>query len=160
MQSMWSTIAGLVPFVGLVGLAAVTGARFQPGAWYRALNKPSWTPPDWAFPVVWSTLYVMIAIAGWLVWSAEGAGLAFWLWCAQLVANAAWSWIMFGRRQIALALADALLMWVLIAAFIVVAWPVSQIAALLFVPYLAWVTAATLLNLSILRQNPDHSPAS
>lgn len=143
-------VFGLACFV-----AASSGGVFAPGDWYRSLNKPSWTPPDWLFPVAWTVLYIMIAAAGVLVWRAEGFGLAMALWIGQLVLNAAWSWIMFGRKQIGLALADAGGMWVLIVAFIIFAWPVSQTASLLFLPYLAWVTVAFALNLSILRLNPD-----
>lgn len=146
---------GVLPFIALVAAAATTGAMFQPGPWYESLSKPWWTPPNWAFPVVWSTLYVMIAAAGWLVWRAEGVGLALGLWVAQLVFNAAWSWIMFSRREIALALFDAVAMWVTILAFIIVAWPVSRTASLLFLPYIAWVSTAIALNWSVLARNPQ-----
>ncbi len=146
---------GLLPFIALVAAAAMTGAMFQPGPWYASLSKPWWTPPNWAFPVVWTTLYIMIAAAGWLVWRAEGVGLALVLWVAQLVFNAAWSWIMFSRREIALALVDAVAMWVAILAFIIVAWPVSRTVSLLFLPYMAWVSTAIALNWAVLARNPQ-----
>ncbi len=145
--------ASLVVFVVLVSLAAITGAKFSPGPWYLALNKPWWTPPGWVFPVVWTILYVMIAIAGWKVWQAQGFGQLLVLWLAQLVLNAAWSWIMFGQKEIGWALVDAGGMWLLIAAFVVMAWPVSQAASILFMPYLLWVTIAFTLNLWIWRAN-------
>jgi tryptophan-rich sensory protein len=144
----------LIAFLFVTGAAATTGGLFAPGPWYDTLAKPSWTPPPWAFPVVWTILYVMIAIAGWLAWKAEGLGVLVAVWGVQIVLNAAWSWIMFGEKQIALALVDAGGMWLAIVAFIVLAWPVSQTAALLFLPYLAWVSIAFLLNLEILRMNP------
>lgn len=144
----------LIPFVLAVMLAGSTGAIFAPGDWYEGLKKPSWTPPNWLFPVAWTALYVLIAAAGWLVWRAEGVGLALMLWVAQLVLNAAWSWIMFGRKNMGLALIDAIGMWVLIAAFMAAAWPVSPWATWLFAPYLAWVTVAVALNLAVLRMNP------
>jgi benzodiazapine receptor len=145
---------------GLVCFAAATsGGIFAPGDWYKALNKPSWTPPDWLFPIAWTVLYIMIAAAGVLVWRAEGFGLALGIWTSQLILNAAWSWIMFGRKKIGLALADAGGMWLLIVAFILVAWPVNSTASLLFLPYLAWVSVAFMLNLSILRLNPGGAPA-
>ncbi|MEM7776498.1 MAG: TspO/MBR family protein [Pseudomonadota bacterium] len=144
-----------LPFVAIVIAAASTGAVFSPGPWYVALNKPSWTPPDWAFPVVWTLLYAMIAVAGWQVWSRDGFGLALAIWGLNLVLNAAWSWIMFGRQQIKLALMDALGMLLTTAAFIVVAWPISVAAAALFVPYLAWVAAAVVLNYQVWRLNPE-----
>lgn len=145
----------LAAFIVITGAAATTGTFFMPGPWYDRLAKPSWTPPKWAFPVVWTILYAMIAIAGWLVWRKQGIGLLVGVWAIQLVLNAAWSYIMFGRRDIRLALVDAGGMWLSIAAFIVLAWPVSQFASLLFVPYLIWVTIAFALNYEIVRTNPS-----
>lgn len=141
-------------FLVLTSSAAVTGGFFTPGPWYFQLNKPSWTPPGWAFPVVWTILYIMIALAGWRVWQAQGTGLVVAVWLVQMVFNAMWSWIMFGRKQIGWALLDAAGMWISIAVFIAAAWPVSQTAALLFMPYLVWVTIAFVLNLRIYQMNP------
>jgi translocator protein len=141
-------------FVALTSIAAVSGGMYGPGSWYVTLNKPWWTPPGWAFPVVWTTLYIMIAIAGWKAWQDQGVGLLVGLWIVQLVLNAAWSWIMFGQKQIGWALVDAGGMWITIAAFIMAAWGVSHTAALLFIPYLIWVSIAVLLNWSILQLNP------
>ncbi len=149
-----TSILSFIVFLVIVFMAAASGAVFSPGAWYRSLDRPSWTPPDWVFPVVWSILYFMIAIAGWLVWRAEGIGLALSVWSANLVVNAAWSWIMFGLRQIGLALADVALLWLLTVAFIFVAAPVDVRAAWLFVPYLVWVTIASALNFEVWRRNP------
>lgn len=145
----------ILPFAVIVMAAASTGAIFAPGEWYESLDKPSWTPPNWAFPVVWTTLYIMIAAAGYLVWQAQGFGPAIAVWGLNIVLNAAWSWIMFDRRQILLALYDALGMLVTTAAFIAFAWPVSQIAALLFVPYFLWVATAVALNYQIWQQNRE-----
>ena len=142
-----------VTFIVIVLLAASSGAIFKPGEWYENLCKPSWTPPKWAFPAVWSILYIFIAYAGWKVWTLSGWSVPFAFWCLQIIVNAMWSWMFFGRRQMGLALADIALLWVSILGFIVTAWPVSQIAALLFVPYLAWVSAAGMLNYSVLRLN-------
>lgn len=147
----WTTF---LPFLAAVFLVALSGAVFMPGPWYRKLQKPSWTPPDWLFAPAWTVLYVMIALAGWLVWQAEGFGLALGIWALNLAFNAAWSWLMFGRKQIGLALVDALAMLVTIIAFIAVAWPVSDWAAMLFVPYLVWVAFASVLNWAILARNP------
>ena len=140
-------------FIVIVILAAASGAIFKPGPWYETLRKPSWTPPKWAFPTVWTVLYVMIACAGWLVWDAGGWSLALFFWALQIVLNAAWSALFFGQRRMDLALGDIALLWLAIACFIAVAWPMSQLAAILFLPYLAWVTAAGLLNFSVLRLN-------
>lgn len=144
-----------LPFLLLVVVVASSGALFMPGDWYRTLDKPSWTPPDWLFGPAWSVLYLMMAIAGWLVWQAEGFGPALAVWGLNLAFNAAWSWLMFGRRQIALALVDAIAMLVTIVAFMLLAAPVSSTASWLFLPYLAWVAFATALNTSLLRRNPQ-----
>lgn len=143
----------LIVFLIVTGAAAATGALFMPGEWYKALAKPWWTPPDWLFGPAWTVLYVMIAVAGWLVWRETGLGVVIAIWVVQLVLNAAWSWVMFGLHRIDLALIDAGLMLISIVAFMLAAWPVSQTAALLFVPYLAWVSFATALNFAILRLN-------
>ena len=140
-------------FLGLTVAAAAFGAMFQPGAWYQALVKPAWTPPNWLFGPVWTVLYVMIAIAGWLVWREQGLSFVVVVWVLQLVLNGAWSWIMFGQHQIGLALADIFLLWISIVLFAVLAWPVSLTASLLFVPYLAWVSYAGALNFAIWRLN-------
>lgn len=144
----------LLPFIIAVFIVAASGAVFMPGEWYRSLNKPVWTPPSWLFAPAWTVLYGMIAVAGWLVFQAEGGLPALACWAANLIFNGAWSWLMFGRRQIALALVDALAMLATIVLFIVLAGPVNALAAWLFVPYLVWVSFAATLNFSILRRNP------
>jgi translocator protein len=139
--------------------AATTGSKYMPGPWYLELRKPTWTPPSWVFPVVWAILYLLIAVAGWRVWSAAGFSGALAVWVVQLVLNAAWSWIMFGRRNIMLALIDAMAMWITIAAFMVLAWPIDQTAVWMFAPYLLWVTIAAVLNATILHMNPNFVPS-
>jgi len=143
----------------LVTAAAATGGIFKPGEWYERLDKPGWTPPNWMFPVVWTMLYLMIGAAGWITWRLSGLGLATGLWLAQLVLNAGWSWLFFGRKRMDLAFIDVVAMWLAIAAFIVVAWPVSPTASLLFVPYLIWVTVAAALNKRVWDLNPEAVPA-
>ncbi|MBR0558367.1 tryptophan-rich sensory protein [Ciceribacter sp. L1K23] len=142
-----------VTFIVIVLIAASSGAVFKPGQWYETLRKPSWTPPKWAFPVVWSLLYAGIAYAGWSVWTLAGWSLPLAFWCAQIVFNAMWSWLFFGLRRMDLALADIALLWISILGFIVTAWPVSVISALLFIPYIAWVSTAGMLNYTVLRLN-------
>lgn len=144
-----------VVFIVIVFIAASSGALFKPGEWYEGLRKPGWTPPKWAFPVVWSILYVAIGYAGWLVWSTAGWSLPLLLWGVQMVANALWSFFFFGMRRMDLALIDVSVLWLSIALFIIVAWSIAPLASLLFVPYLAWVTAAATLNHSVRRLNPD-----
>lgn len=142
-------------FIAIVVVAASSGAIFKPGAWYDGLKKPGWTPPKWAFPVVWTLLYAGIAYAGWVVWVTAGWSLPLLFWGVQIVFNTLWSWVFFGLRRMNLALIDLSLLWLSIVGFIVTAWSVSMVAALVFVPYLAWVTTAGFLNYSVLRLNPS-----
>lgn len=146
-------------FMAIVFAVSMSGAYFKPGAWYDGLTKPSWNPPKWAFPVGWSILYILIAIAGTRVWSRlEGAELIipFTVYGIQLALNAAWSGIFFGARRMGLALAECGLLWLSIAVNAVVFWQVDPVAGALLLPYLAWVTFAGALNYAILRLN---SPA-
>ncbi len=140
--------------------AASSGALFRPGAWYAALRKPSWTPPNWAFPVVWSILYVMIALSGWIVWRAAGATAwpALALFGVQLALNAGWSALFFGARRLDWAMAEVAALWLSIAALIGAFAAFSIHAALLLAPYLAWVTVAAILNYRLLRLNGSRGP--
>ena len=142
-------IVVLVLFMLATAAIAAFGAVFRPGDWYAALAKPAWTPPNWVFAPVWTTLYVMIAVAGWLAWRAEGFGRTFAIWAAALLANGLWSWLFFGRHLVGVALADIVLLLALIAAFIAATWHRARWAAVLFLPYLAWVGYATSLNAGI-----------
>ena len=144
----------LIVFLLLTTLVASIAGAFTPGEWYAELNKPEWNPPNWLFGPVWSVLYLFIAIAGWLVWRAKGFGLALFLWFLQLLLNGAWSYFMFGENQIDTAMVDLVLMWVAIVAFMITAWRLSKLAVLLFLPYLAWVTFAGVLNYTLLQLNP------
>ena len=143
----------LLPFLGLVAIVAVTGATFQPGEWYQGLVKPSFTPPGWLFGPVWTVLYVLIAVAGWLVWRAEGFGVLLVIWAVQLLLNMAWSWIMFERHEIGWALVDISLLWAAIVLFIILAWGKHPFAVGVFCLYLAWVSFATALNFRIWQLN-------
>lgn len=150
------TTLGLAGFVLLVVAVANTGAMFKPGDWYEALAKPSWTPPNWLFPVAWTLLYLMIAIAGWLVWRAvgfSGAGLAFLFYFAQLALNATWSWLFFGIHRMDLALLDITVLWLTVAANIVAFYLIRPGAAILLVPYLLWLTYAAVLNFTVWQMN-------
>jgi len=139
--------------MALVAIVASTGTFFQPGVWYDGLIKPSFTPPGWLFGPVWTVIYALIAIAGWLVWRSEGFGLLLAVWAAQLVFNMAWSWLMFGQHAIGWALTDIGLMWLSIVTFIVLAWSTYPLAAGFFGIYLAWATFAGALNFRIWQLN-------
>lgn len=151
-------IPSLLVFVALVFAAAFTGSYFRPGPWYDRLEKPSWNPPKWLFPIAWTILYAMIAFAGWLVWREAGPGewlIPLGLWLLQLALNAAWSPAFFGLKRPGVALVVVSALWLAILATIIAFLPVDFGAALLMVPYLVWVSYAAALNAWIWRRNPN-----
>lgn len=147
---------GLVGWLAVTFLAAAIGSRFMPGEWYAGLSKPDWTPPGWLFGPVWTLLYILMALAAWLVWREAGwAGgrVALSLFLAQLVLNAAWSVIFFGLHRIDVALADIVLLELLIVATGLLFWRHRPLAAMLLAPYALWVGYATALNTALYRLN-------
>lgn len=150
------SLLSLLVSLALVGTAASSGARFRPDGWYRSLAKPRWTPPDLAFPIAWGILYALMAVAAWRVYLADpsparSAGLICYL--LQLAANAAWSWLFFGRRQILGALLNIVLLLSLIVATTILFAGASALAAWLMLPYILWVMLALALNASVWRLN-------
>ena len=121
--------------------------------WYAGLAKPSWTPPGWRFGRVWSVLCLSMAVAAWLVWCKGNAGVPMPVFAVQLAFNAAWSWLFFGLHSPGVALIDILLLWTAIVATTIVFWQRSRVAGLLFLPYLAWISFATVLNFAFWRLN-------
>jgi len=152
-----STAAAFFVFLGLNFLAALSGAHFLPDAWYRALAKPRWQPPDRLFGPVWAVLYLANAVAGWLVWQRAGLGTAMLVYLVSLAFNAGWSAIFFGGKRIDLALAWIAGLWLSILAQLLCFWPVSKLAAGLLLPYLGWVSFAAALNAALWRLNPVSS---
>jgi tryptophan-rich sensory protein len=145
--------AVLAAFLAAVAAAALSGVFFPPGAWYEALEKPALTPPNWIFAPVWSALYVCIAVAGWLVWQSGQRGLPIGLWVAQLLLNAAWSWLFFGLHLPGVAFAEIVLLWATIVSTIAVFSRIRALAAGLMLPYLAWVSLAAWLNWGLWQLN-------
>lgn len=145
----------LVPFLLAVTAVAVVGglAAGSAGATYRDLTLPSFAPPSWLFGPVWSVLYVMIAVAGWLLWRARGWDVAAGLWVAQLGLNLAWTPLFFAASAYTLALVDIVLLVLAVLGLIALAWRRSRVAAWLLVPYAAWVAFATALNAAIVALN-------
>lgn len=146
-------------FLLACGGAAASGALFSPGAWYRTLNRPVWTPPDWVFPVVWTSLYALMAAAAARVEGLPGSGMALALWSAQLAVNTLWSPVFFGQRRLRAGLGVLIALWVLVALTLLALLRLETIAGLLFVPYIIWVTIAGALNYWIVVNNPDPQPA-
>jgi translocator protein len=145
--------------VGLLG--SIPTARAIP-AWYRSLEKPAWNPPNWVFGPVWTTLYGLMGVALVLVRRAPGADAgqrarAQAIFGVQLALNLAWSFVFFGGRDLRGALGVIAALWISILATMVSFWPIRRVAAALLVPYLAWVSFASLLNAEIARRNPSGS---
>lgn len=156
-RSLSSQLVGLLAWLvaaiaaGAVGaLASVDAASF-----YAQLSKPSWAPPAGVFGPVWSALYALMGVAAWLVWrSPRPKGLALGLFGAQLAANALWSWLFFGWHRGALAAVNVLILLALIVATVAAFWRASRLAALLLLPYLLWVSFASVLTWAIWKSNP------
>jgi benzodiazapine receptor len=147
---------GLVAALALTFSAAYVGSRFPVDDWYAALSKPAWNPPNWLFGPVWGILYLLMAIAAWLVWRKSGfagAAIPLGVFVLQLGLNAAWSWIFFGRHELGLALIEILVLWCAILGTIIGFWRLNPISGILLVPYLLWVTFASVLNFTIWRLN-------
>jgi tryptophan-rich sensory protein len=145
-------VFGLAAFVIMCfGVSLLGGRATLPALahWYPQLSKPAWTPPGWVFGPVWTLLYPMLAVAGWLAWRegrSRGGTLVYLL---QLTLNAAWPWIFFAERRVGLAFACAIALFFAILATVVAFWRVHRGAAILLVPYLGWVGFAAALNAAI-----------
>ena len=141
----------------LLCFAAAAGAVFVSiDGWYAALHKPAWNPPDWVFGPAWSVLYILMATAAWLVWR-EGGWLAqkraLGLFMVQWLLNALWTPLFFGSHLAGIAFFEIVLLWLMIALTLHAFWKVKTAAGLLLLPYLAWVTFASILNFTIWRMN-------
>lgn len=141
-------------FVACMG-AGATGGLFPPGPWYRSLEKPWFTPPDWVFPVTWIVLYICMAVAGARVAMVDGGGLALAFWAMQIAFNGLWTPVFFGLRQIRMGMVVVSILWIAVLCALLALWQVDWVAGALFVPYLVWVTIAAALNAGVWWLNPD-----
>ena len=150
-------VVALVIFLAVTFIAPALGAFSPPGEWYASLNKPSWNPPSWIFGPVWTALYTMMAVAAWLVWRRGGwttQRRALSLYFVQLALNAAWTPLFFGLKMPGLALVEILLLLAAIITTALAFHRASTGAAMLLVPYAAWVGFASFLNFTLWRLNP------
>lgn len=146
----------LLLFLALCFGAAFLGSQFEPGSWYAALDKPSWNPPPWVFAPVWTVLYLAMAIAAWLIWLRKGwrdGAAPLVVFFVQLALNAAWSWIFFGLHRMGWAFVEIVVLEgaILLTAWLF--WKVRPLAAVLLLPYAAWVGYAAALNFTLWRMN-------
>jgi tryptophan-rich sensory protein len=149
-------VVGLTAFVILCFGVSTLGGRAAAAAladWYPALRKPAWTPPDWVFGPVWTLLYPMMAVAGWLAWREGRSRMGPLLFLLQLALNAAWPWLFFSQHRLDLAFYDIVVLCFAILATVVAFWRVSRGASLMLLPYLAWVGFACVLTRAIREMN-------
>jgi tryptophan-rich sensory protein len=150
-------LAGLLGWLLLAFAAGAVGAvaSVDAASFYAQLSRPSWAPPASVFGPVWSALYALMGVAAWLVWRSPGPKrLALGLFGAQLAANALWSWLFFAWHRGALAAVEVVILLALIVATTLAFRRISRPAALLLLPYLAWVSFASVLTWVVWRANP------
>jgi len=149
----------LIVFIILCFTAAALGSIFTNSSlksWYPSIKKPSWNPPNRIFAPVWTGLYMMMAVAGWMVWERlpqKGFSLPMALFFVQLVLNTIWSMVFFGLRNPGWAFVEVVLLWIVIILTMISFWTVYWVAGALFLPYFLWVSFAAVLNFTIWRLN-------
>ena len=158
-MSLTRSLIGLGVWIGVCFGAALIGSIFTNSSipsWYGDLAKPSWTPPNWVFGPVWSALYLMMALAAWLVWRRGGltaASIPIALFMVQLGLNVAWSILFFGLHMPGLAFGEVVVLWLAILATTIAFWRSTPVAGYLLLPYLIWVAFAAGLNFALWRMN-------
>ncbi len=151
---------GALALLGLATVAAAiagASASVQSAAFYQQLSKPSWAPPAQVFGPVWSVLYVLMAVAAWMVvrgWGWPRARPAIALYIVQLAFNGLWTWLFFRWRLGGLAFVEILVLWTLLLLIVTTFFRVRRLAGVLMLPYLAWVTFAAALTYAVWRRNP------
>ena len=148
-------IIGLFLFILLCLLVSAFGGAITSNSvdtWYQEIKKPSFNPPDWVFAPIWIALYILMGIAAWRVWRKSRRKLitpSLVVFYAQLVLNLIWSYLFFGMQRIDLALFEIVILLIVIIANTVLFWRLDRQAGICFLPYVAWVTYAMILNASI-----------
>lgn len=142
-------------FLIACGAAASTGIFFKPGEWYNALAKPCFTPPNWLFPVAWSTIYLLLAWAGYRLTLIAGSQELLALWAVQIALNTLWTPVFFGAHRIFAGMFILSLLWLVVAVMVVMAFRLEVLTGFILLPYLLWLCVAAALNFSILRNNPS-----
>ncbi|MGC1378789.1 MAG: TspO/MBR family protein [Anaerolineales bacterium] len=151
---------GAIGWLAFALLAAWLATWLMPDEWYSKLSKPGWNPPDKLYVPVWIVTYALMGAAAWLIWKSGGVMgmlLPLGLFAVQLVLQVAWSWLLFGRHRIDLALIDIVAVWVLLLATLVLFWGVLPLTGILLIPSLAWVSFAAALTGAIWHKNRNFS---
>jgi tryptophan-rich sensory protein len=155
LKNVWSLAASLAICLAAGGVGSFATSAKIP-TWYATLAKPALNPPNWIFAPVWTTLYILMAVAAWMVWTRRqqaGTRAALALFAVQLLLNTLWSFLFFGAENPGLAMVEIIVLWLAISATIRTFREISPTAAWLLAPYLAWVSFASYLNFAIWRLN-------
>ncbi len=162
-DSLWAKPEFIAPAIA-IAVAVLGGLATEIGPWYKALKTPSWKPPDWAYGPVWTIIFALTTIAAINLWRqteySAGARAAILIaFGANCVLNVAWSWLFFKQKRPDWALIESVFLWLSVVGMLIVAYPLSSFAAWLLLPYLIWVTIASVLNWTLVRMNgPFHPP--
>jgi len=142
-------------FVIIAQLAGIIGSMFTSGSvdtWYKEISRPPFTPPSWLFAPVWISLYLLMGISAYLVWrkgtEKKEVKIALAIFFAQLVLNSIWSLLFFGLHLIFISFIEILVLWFVILFMIIKFYPISKTASLIQIPYILWVSFASILNFS------------
>ena len=155
METPSRSILGLLLFLSIMMIGGfLIGQVVAVSDWYDTLNKPWFHPPDWIFAPIWTTFYILIAIAGWLTWTRDTRGFCRDFWVAQAVLNFTWAPIFFAAQEPEFAFAVIVLLLGSIIGFILCARKIDRYATIIFSIYGLWVVFAGLLNLSVIILNP------
>jgi len=143
----------LLVFVSICYSVAYFGSLFSPGEWYESLNRAPWSPPNIAFPIVWSILYLLIAISGWMIFRTNDDILKT-LWVIQLILNGGWSWLFFGQHWVVFAEIDIVLLLITVGTMCYRCWYKKyHLVSLMLLPYFIWLGIATSLNTYVVVAN-------
>lgn len=146
-------------FLGASVAAGATGMLFKPGDWYEGLVKPDWRPKNWMFPVAWTTIYVLSALAATRIAVTEGNAHAMGFWALQIALNTLWTPVFFGARRMGLAMIVMIALVFAVLGMVVTFWSLDFWATLMVFPYLGWLCLAAPLNWVVWRANPYEGPA-
>lgn len=151
------TLPALLIFASVVLIAVLGGVATSPNtAWFQNLRKPSFQPPNWVFGPVWTTLYLLLIISAIIAWNTalpEHRSTIMWLFVINGIFNLAWSFIFFRGHLLLASGLDILAVLITIVLLIVKLWPVSQLSAILLIPYLIWVGFASAVNWAVIKLN-------
>jgi benzodiazapine receptor len=158
LSPFWKLVVAIL-ICEATGLVSGLLSRSELSSWYQTLNKPTWNPPSWLFGPVWTLLYLLMAVSLWLIWKSNASETAkhrsMWIFALQLFLNFWWSILFFNLHSPGLAFLDIILMLTMIAITLFHFAKISQPAAYLLTPYLAWVSFATILNYTLWVMNPN-----